>query len=176
MQYAVSADPSVRSKASDALEALNLLSTISSIRGLLVRAATPLQMPFDDDGLWRISEDQSYRWRGDVSSDQMNAVFYGYALAYDLVANQAEKRLIARNVADMVDYLLHNGRRIIGIDDKPTKWGNYYPEYVRRQENMNALLLLQHLKVAHHITGEERFAKDRPERPQYTPARVGQLL
>ncbi len=159
MQYAVSKDPKLRSKASDALEALNLLCTISGIRGLLVRAATPLNMPFDDDGLWRISKDRKYRWRGDVSSDQMDAVFYGYMLAYDLVANDAQQKVIAGNIADMVDYLLQNDRRIIGFDGKPTKWGNYYPQYVQHRENMNALLLLQHLKVAHHITADERFAK-----------------
>ncbi len=159
MQYAVTKDPAVRAKASKGLEALNLLCTVSGIPGLLVRAAMPVDMPWDDGGNWRISKDGNYRWLGDVSSDQMDGVFYGYSLAYDLVANDEEKKVIAKNVGDLTDYLLENERRIIGFDGKPTQWGSYYAKYVQGWEKLNALIMLQHLKVAHHVTGEERFAR-----------------
>ena len=38
-------------------------------------------------------------------------------------------------------------------------WGSYYKEYVTQREPMNALLFLQHLKVAHHVTKAARFAE-----------------
>jgi hypothetical protein len=34
------------------------------------------------------------------------------------------------------------------------------PQYVRLIEPMNSLLLLQLLKIAHHVTGDERFARE----------------
>lgn len=159
MQYAATKDPATKVKAGHAIEALNRLSTVSGKKGLLVRAAMSVDAPFDDDGVWRTSDDGRYKWRGDVSSDQMDGVLYGYFMAYELVANDVEKVVIARNVAAHVDHILENGRRIVGYDGKPTRWGSYYKEYVTTREPMNALLLLQHLKIAHHVTGEQRFAK-----------------
>ncbi len=159
MQYAVTKDPDVRAKAGASIRALNLLSTVSGKKGLLARAAWPLDRPFDDDGLWRKSPDGTHTWRGDISSDQMAGVFYGYALAYDLVANADEKRHIAMRVAELTDHVLEKGLRIIGYDGKTTTWGKYYPEYVKGVEKLNALLFLQLLKVAQHVTGEERFAQ-----------------
>jgi len=160
MKYAVTKAPEDREAARAAIRALNLLCTVSGKKGLLARAAWPLERPFEDDGIWRESPDGKHKWRGDVSSDQMDGVMYGYAWAYDLVADEDEKRAIAKNVADLVDAVLANGRRIIGYDGKPTQWGNYTPGYVKLVEPMNALILLQHLKVAHHVTGDDRFDRE----------------
>jgi hypothetical protein len=157
MQYAATKDPAIKAEASQALKALDLLCTVSGKKGLLARAAIAVDMPFDDDGEWRLSADGKYKWRGDVSSDQMDGVFYGFFMAYDLFADEEEKKVIAKDVSDLMDHLLDNDLRIIGYEGKPTEWGSYYKEYVEKRENMNALLLLQHLKVAAHVTGEARF-------------------
>ncbi|MCL4217271.1 MAG: hypothetical protein KJ052_09760 [Candidatus Hydrogenedentes bacterium] len=157
MKYAATKDEATLEDLGKALDALNLLCTVSGKPGLLARAAVPLDAPFNDDGIWRISGDGKYKWRGDVSSDQMDGVFFGYALAYDLAANEAQKVVIRKNVAALVDHLLDNDLRIIGYDGKPTTWGSYYRDYVYNSEPMNALLLLQHLTVAIHTTGEQRF-------------------
>ena len=157
MQYAVTQEPEVRAKASKSISALHLLCTVSGKKGLLARAAWPVDKPMEDDGIWRPSKDGAYTWRGDVSSDQMDGVFYGYALAYDLVATEDEKQAIAKNVAALADHVIENDLRIIGYDGKVTAWGKYYPAYAKSWEKMNALLLLQLLKVAHHVTGAPRF-------------------
>ncbi|MBI4556981.1 MAG: hypothetical protein HY706_05300 [Candidatus Hydrogenedentes bacterium] len=160
MKYAVTKDENVRKEAGQALQALHLLSTVSGKKGLLARAAVRKDMPFLDDGKWYDSPDGTYRWRADVSSDQMDGVIYGFCLLFDLVADDAEKKIIAPDVADLVGSILDNKLRIVDIDGTPTTWGSYYPEYVRIREHMNALLLLQHVKVAHHVTGDERFDKE----------------
>jgi hypothetical protein len=67
--------------------------------------------------------------------------------------------MIAKDVTTLVDYILENNLRIIGYDGKPTMWGKYYPSYVKLQENMNALLWLQALKVAELVTEDPRYAK-----------------
>jgi hypothetical protein len=159
MKYAVTGDPADRAAAQQLIRALHLLCTVSGKKGLLARAAWPVDKPMDDDGIWRTSPDGKYRWRGDVSSDQVNGMMFGYPLAYDLVADEKHKAVIAEDVTMLVDYILKNDLRIIGYDGKPTTWGNYYPHYVKFEENMNALLWLQALKVAEHVTGKERYAK-----------------
>lgn len=163
MKYAATKDEATLEDLGKALDALNLLCTVSGKPGLLARAAVPLDAPFNDDGIWRISGDGKYKWRGDVSSDQMDGVFFGFSLAYDLGANAEQKELIGRNVAALADHLLDNDLRIIGYDGQPTMWGSYYKEYVSFREPMNAMLLLQHMKIAAHVTGEQRF-KDAYER------------
>ena len=159
MKHAVTKDAADRELAGQLLDGLNLLCTVSGKPGLLARAAWPVGREFFDDGAWRPGADGKHTWRGDVSSDQITGVIYGYAMAYDLVADEDQKAVIARNVAALVDHLLDNDLRIIGYDGKPTMWGRYEPEYVRQRERMNALLFLQHLKVAAHVTGAPRFSE-----------------
>jgi len=161
LKYAATKAPADRRAARRSLGALHLLSTVSGVPGLLARAAWPADgPPHGDDGEWRPSPDGKHLWRGDVSSDQMDGVMFGYAVAYDLVANDADKETIARNVGALVGHVLDHDLRIVDADGKPTQWGNYTKQYVQLREPMNALLLLQLLKVAHHVTDDARFAED----------------
>lgn len=159
MKYAVTQDAADREAARRSLEALHLLCNVSGKKGLLARAAWPVDRPLQDDGQWRTSPDGKYKWRGDVSTDQMDGVVFGLSLAYDLMADETGKALIAQDVAALADHVLENDLRIVDIDGNETTWGRYYPAYARLIEPMNALLLLQLLKVAHHVTGEARFGE-----------------
>ena len=159
MKYAVTGADADRMAARRSLQALHLLATVSCKPGLLARAAWPVDRPMDDDGEWRISADGRYRWRGDVSTDQMDGVFFGLSLAHDLIADEADRALIAADAAALADHVLENGLRIIDADGEPTTWGKYNPQYARLLEPMNTILLLQLLKVAHHVTGEARFGE-----------------
>ncbi|GMV98950.1 MAG: hypothetical protein AMXMBFR84_00900 [Candidatus Hydrogenedentota bacterium] len=153
LKYASTKDPEALAEAKQCLRALELLCTVSGEPGLLARAAWPADEPMEDDGGWNLSRDGKYKWRDDVSSDQMTGVFYGFALAYLHLDDEA-KEIAVRNVKPLSDHLLRNNLRIIDHDGKPTQWGSYYPEYVMGRESMNALLLLQHLKVTAALTGE----------------------
>lgn len=158
MQYAVTKDPGVRAAAKQSIQALHLLCTVSGKPGLLARAAWPKDRPMADDGIWRDSPDGKHRWRGDVSTDQVDGVLFGFSLAYDLAADENDKTLIARDVAALVGQILADDLRIIDVDGKVTRWGRYFPKYVK-YEALNALLWLQALKVAEHVTGESRFTE-----------------
>ncbi len=157
MKFAVTGDPADRAAARESLEALHLLCEVSGEPGLLARAAWPIDKPMDDDGIWRDSACGNYRWRGDVSTDQVDGVMYGFTLAYDLIANEEERERIARDVTAIADHIMANDMRIVDVDGEPTQWGRYDPEYVSGWEKMNALLWLQVLKVAAHVSGEERY-------------------
>jgi hypothetical protein len=50
----------------------------------------------------------------------------------------------------------------VGFGGRVTRWGKYSPAYFQAEEGkedeaLNSLELLSHLRVAYHITGEERF-------------------
>ena len=159
MKYAVTGAPRDLEAARNSLAALHLLCNVSGVPGVLARAAWPKDKPMDDDGIWRESACGKYLWRGDVSTDQVAGVMYGFSLAHDLIATEEEKADIARDVIAMVNLVLNNDMRIVDVDGKPTRWGRYDPRYVSRTEQMNALLWLQALKVAEQVSGETRYAE-----------------
>jgi hypothetical protein len=157
MKYAVTKDEETRRRGSEAVDALHLLCIASGTPGLLARAVVTPEMAKLDDGDWQPAADSRRVWRADVSSDQMDGVFYGFLMAYDFFANDEEKKRIAEDVSALMDYLVKNDYRIIDYNGKPTEWGNYTEEYVTTREPMNALILLQHLKVAHHVTNDPKY-------------------
>ena len=157
MKYAVTKDPMDREAALRSLEALHRLCSVSGKKGVLARAAWPKDRPTKDNGVWRDSRDGVHRWRGDVSTDQVDGAMFGFFCAHELVADDAQKARIADDVTAMVDLIVENGLRITDVDGKPTAWSKYYPEQVRKREKMNALLWLQACKVAAHVTGDEKY-------------------
>lgn len=157
MKYAVSHHPSDLAAAQRSLQALHLLNAVSGVPGVLARAAWPKAKPLDDDGVWRDSACGNYVWRGDVSTDQVAGVMFGFALAYELIADEAEKTRIARDTTAIVQRVLAHEMRIVDVDEKPTRWGRYDSQYVSRSEKMNALLWLQALKVAAVTSGDARY-------------------
>lgn len=157
MKYAVTKDAATREEAAKALAALHDLCTASGIPGLLARAVVAPEIAKLDDGDWQPAADGKRVWRADVSSDQMDGVFYGFLMAFDFFANEEEKKQIAEDVSALMDYLIKHNYRIIDYNGGPTEWGNYTEEYVTTREPMNALILLQHLKVAHHVTNNPEY-------------------
>lgn len=158
MKYAVTQHEGDRLTALCSLKALHLLCSVSGVPGLPARAAWPVGKPMDDDGVWRESSCGKYLWRGDVSTDQVAGIMFGFALAYDLIAGDEEKEQIAHDVTAIVNRVLEHDLRIVDVDDKPTQWGRYGPQYVSRGERMNALLWLQALKVAEHVAETKQYA------------------
>ncbi|MFA7693737.1 MAG: hypothetical protein GX117_05050 [Candidatus Hydrogenedentes bacterium] len=170
MKYAVTASPADHKAALQSLEALHLLCSVSGTPGVPARAAWPIDKANDDDGIWRDSPCGKYSWRGDVSTDQVAGLLFGFAFAYDLTADDAEKERIKWDVTAIVDRICKHEMQIVDVDDKPTRWGRYGPKYVMRGEAMNALLWLQALKVAAHVTKEsyyENLYKHWAEEEQY---------
>ncbi len=158
MKYAVTGAPADREAALASLKALHLLCNVSGVPGLPARAAWPKDRPHGDDGVWRDSPDGVHVWRGDVSTDQVDGIIFGFCHAFDLVAGEQERPLIARDVAAIIDRISANGLRIVDSDGAPIRWGRYDAAHVKRREKMNALLWLQALKVAEHVTGDPKYA------------------
>ena len=79
-----------------------------------------------------------------------------------------------RTVGAVVDAVVDNDYRIIGYDGQPTRWGHYELEYVTNNEPMNALLLLQMVKVAHALTDEPRYDREYRRLVGLGYARIGE--
>jgi len=160
-KYAVTGDPEDKKTVSLLLQGLDKLCHVSGRKGLLARAWWPLDNPdFMEGGhAWHVNEELGLRWNGDVSTDQMDGVFFGFYYAYKLAADEAEKALIARCVAELMDALIDNGLRIIDIGGDMTAWGNYTVEHLVAQEHLHGLLLLQHLKIAEYVTGDAKYGE-----------------
>ena len=158
-KYAATGDPGDKKTVSLLLRGLDKLCHVSGKKGLLARAFWPLDNPdFMDAGhAWHINEEVGVRWNGDVSTDQMDGVFFGFYYAYQLAADEAEKAMIARDVAELMDALIENGMRIIDVGGNMTAWGNYTVEHLIAGEHLHGLLLLQHLKIAEYVTGDEKY-------------------
>lgn len=143
--------------AKESCNALHTMIEVTGKSGLFARSFLPLQMPYQDDGEWHQSADGKYRWRGDVSSDQVDGFLYGCSVYAVHLASEEEIKRMAADAAAICTHIEENGMRIMDVDGEPTQWGNYTWEYVSKIEPMNALLWLQHLKVTAQLTKDQKW-------------------
>ncbi|MBI2948789.1 MAG: hypothetical protein HYY23_14210 [Verrucomicrobia bacterium] len=189
-QYAVTKDPWVRRQGGEILRALRILQEVTGKPGLLARGYVKGHGPVEDwerhgaDSVeWHQGQGPyaDYRWYGDVSVDNFNAVLYGYAIYFDLAADAAQKQFIAQDVDRLMTHLLENHCRIMDVDGEVTRWGHVgidpdparddyyrkqYGSYLSRLNTTNgawqpplrsSLMLLPDLLIARHITGKPRY-------------------
>jgi hypothetical protein len=188
-QYAVTRDPWVRGHGGQILRALRILQEVTGKPGLLARGYVKGHGPVVDwerDGAdsreWRQGKGQyeDYRFYGDVSVDNFNAILYGYAVYYDLAADDEQKQWITHDADRLMTHLLDNQCRIIDGDGETTQFGHvgidpdpardeYYNRlYAARQRLYGAasveqlplrasLMLLPDWLIAHRVTGKSRY-------------------
>lgn len=149
-------DDEAKKRAREACDALHTLLTVTGKPGLVARAFMPWEMPYQDDGQWHRSVDERYRWRDDVSSDQMDGYMYGCSVYAETLATPDEIERMAADCVAICDHIESHGMHIEDVGGEPTEWGHYEPDYVKRREPMNALLWLQHLKVAAQLSGDPK--------------------
>jgi hypothetical protein len=111
------------------------------------------------------SADGKHLWKCDTSSDELAGHYFFYAIYYDLVAKtEEEKQPVREVVADMTDHLIRNGFVLRDHDGKPTRWGNFSPEFCHSyqgwyQRGLNSMMMLSFLNVAEHITGDPKYGE-----------------
>jgi hypothetical protein len=188
-QYAVTHDEAVRKHGGDLLIGLRRLQEVTGKPGLLARGYVKGHGPVEgferggaDSAHWHQGQGAfaGYRFYSDVSVDNFNAVLYGYALYFDLAADDAQKKMIVEDVDRLMTHLLDNHYRIIDVNDKVTQFGHvgvdpdpsrdeYYfkggdselKRYITGTEwhpGLRAsLMALPDLLIAYHITGKPRY-------------------
>jgi len=169
-RWAVTKDPEARRMASETCRALRFLEEVTGIPGFPARAvvtpdeiAGPHPRTAQSDGEWHPSADGKWFWKGDTSSDELDGHYFAFAIYYDLVADEAEKKAIRETVRRITDYIIAHDYLLIDADGKHTTWGVWGPKYLNDdpqwwQENgLNSLEILSHLKVAYHLTGDPKY-------------------
>lgn len=160
-RYKVTGEADARANARQGFEAMLRLEEITGIPGFPARSFIKVGEDIQpQDGEWRDTADGKWRWKGDTSSDEIVGHYFGYAVYYDLVADETEKQKIRGVVTRMTDHILNNNYQLIDVDGKRTRWGWWGPEEIwvdPDETGLRALHILSHLRVALHITGSPRY-------------------
>jgi len=162
-RYAVTRDPAARERAQRSMQLLIRLEEITGIPGFPARSFVSTNEPVPTSGEWHLTPDKKWLWKADTSSDEIVGHYFGYALYYDLVANDPEKEQIRAVVSRITDHLIRHDYDLIDLDGKPTLWGQWSERYFETEEGkyeapLRSIQLLAFLKTAHHITGEKKYA------------------
>lgn len=160
-RYSVTKAADARANAKVGLEAMLRLEEITGISGFHARSIIKIGEDIQPkDGEWHDTPDGKWRWKGDTSSDEIVGHYFGYAVYYDLVADEAERQKIRGVVTRMTDHILNNNYQLIDVDGKKTRWGWWGPDAIWEDPDelgLRALHILAHLRTAHHITGNPRY-------------------
>ena len=162
-RYAVTQDPQVRQWADHTFEGVLKLEAVTGEPGCVARSFNRTDGPNWHEKAyffpmeWHESTAMpGYRWMGDLSSDQFTSLVFGVTTYWELCADEEHKAIAAGFLERMVGRCVEHNFRIVDVDGKMTLWGNFCPDLPH--ENLNAHLILAHLKAAHRVTGSPAFS------------------
>jgi hypothetical protein len=188
-RYATTKNPEAKENAAKAFGFLRQLQTITGTDGFFARTIIPVDWTTMHDGnvvyserelaeelvkeprfkpvevRWRKSADGKWLWKGDTSSDEMCGHMFGYYFYYTLVADETEKSVIRNHVRNIVDHLMKNSYNLVDVDGTHTRWSVWSPDKLNRDpewlpdRNQNSMEVLTFIKLAHHMTGDEKYQK-----------------
>lgn len=168
-RYGTTGDPDAKKNAWESLKALMFLEEVTGIPGFCARSVYPADVDFKPaerhGGEWHLSADGKWWWKGDTSSDEIDGHYFAYAIYYDIAATEEERQQIRAVVARITDHIIDHGYYYVGPSGQPTTWGVWAPERLNHdlkwidERGLNSLEILSHLKVAEHITGDQKYAR-----------------
>ncbi len=164
-RYAVTGSPEALAKATRSVEALLFLEQVTGRPGFPARSYVKKGERRPADGEWHWSADGQYQWKGDTSSDELVGHYFLYSTAFDLLPASPLQQRMAGAVRRITDHILQHGYHLTDIDDQPTRWGRWSPEYFetptgRPDSPLNSLELLSFLGIAAHITRQEYYRSE----------------
>ncbi len=189
-RYAATKDPAAKENAKKAFGFLKMLQEVTGTDGFFARTIIPAVWTQMHDSnrsytereradelvkeprfkpvemRWHLSADKKWLWKGDTSSDEMCGHMFGYYHYYTLVADAAEKKIIAAHVGRIVDYLMQHKLNFADVDGKATRWSVWSPDQLNRDpewlpdRNQNSMEMLAFLKLAHFMTGNTKYQNE----------------
>ncbi len=170
-KYAATGDEQARAEALEAFKAMVWLDDITPKPGFIarsiwsVKADKGVRARHGSGGLpakWYATDDGLWVWKGDTSSDEVNAHFYAVSLFHDLAAKGKEKERAARHLANITTHIIENGWVLRDMDGKPTRWGRWDPDYLLRPygyeaRGLNGMEAQTYVITAFALTGDARF-------------------
>lgn len=163
-RYAVTRSPEALRNARLSLAALMRLESITGIPGFPARALIRRGDYRDPEGEWHWTPDGEWEWKGDTSSDELVGHFFAYYVAGALLPDVSDRAAVGLVAGRIATHLLDHGLNLVGPGGRVTTWGKYSPEYFQTPDGrvdraLNSLEILSHLRVAYHLTREQRFLR-----------------
>lgn len=172
-KYAATGDEKARQEAVEAFRALAWLDDITPKPGFIARAIWSVQgdkgqrSTSGSGGLpakWYPTPDGLWFWKGDTSSDEVNAHIFGTALFHDLAAKGREKERAKQHLANIASQIMENGWVLRDMDGKPTRWGRWDPDYLLKPygfeaRGLNGMEAQTYMHTAFAVTGDPKFEK-----------------
>lgn len=145
-KYAVTGDPAALAEATDTFKSLCWLEEITGIEGFPARSIwckgdVGERSAHGSGGLparWNPTPDGNFYWKGDTSSDEIGAHYYGMAVFHALAPDGPDKERAKLHVARMTRHIIENGWKLLDKNDELTRWGRWDPEYLYRPYGMYA--------------------------------------
>lgn len=160
-RYQMTHSPQALNNAETSLKAMLRLLSITGIPGFPARSLIHKGDYLPPGGEWHWTPDGQWEWKGNTSSDELVGHFFAYWVAYHLLPDHDDRAQIRSAVSSIASNLIDHHWRLVGYDGRTTRWGKYYPAYLKtlgpRDRALNSLELLSHLRVAYAITGKKKF-------------------
>jgi hypothetical protein len=169
-KFAVTGDPVAKERAIAGFNTLKWSEEISTIDGFPARSVwavgeTGHQTSGGSGGYaaeWHPTPDGLWEWKGDTSSDELDAHFYYATIFHDLVADERLKAKAADHVARIADHIIQHGWTLTDVDGLPTVWGRWDPAYFQSLQGfyakgLNGLGVLSYMRTAGALSGAPRF-------------------
>lgn len=164
-RYAATKDPQAKRNAMESFEAFERLLSINPLNGFPSRTFERTGYKISNPKKWRESEsDEGWEWKGHTSSDEFVAYIWVAGVIYQyLDLTPAEKNRVADFIDQILSHILDNDYYLVDIDDKPTLWGRWHPEYLNMypetvvDRKLGSLTIIAGLQLAHELTGKQKF-------------------
>ena len=159
-RYGVTNDEEALNNIRRSVKALHNLQEITGVEGLIARyygkeENTHIESRRDLRELHKGSgKFEGYVFVGNPSVDQLAGVFFGYAIAYDVVKDEGIRKAIREDVSKIMDHIVENGMLVRDVDGERANFTNMGPT---TYSNSNKLMGLSFLKTAYHITGNKKY-------------------
>ncbi|HTL17333.1 MAG TPA: hypothetical protein VL793_08855 [Patescibacteria group bacterium] len=170
-KYAATGEETARKEAVEAFKAMTWLGDITGVPGFIARAIWSVQgdkgqrSTTGSGGLpakWYPTADGLWFWKGDTSSDEVNAHMFSVSLFHDLAAKGPERDRARDHLAGIARHIIDNGWVLRDKDGKPTRWGRWDPDYLLRpygfeSRGLNGMEAQTYMHAAYALTGDEKF-------------------
>lgn len=169
-EYAVTKNPHARAEAVDMMKSVKWSEEITPIDGFPARSIYAVNEPclkaqHGSGGLpaeWHPTPDGKWEWKGDTSSDEVDAHVYETTIFLRLVANEQEKKWATEHLHRVVGHIVDNGFCLRDLDGKPTRWARWDPEYLQTPygyyaRGLNGMEAFNYMTTAYHFTGDPKF-------------------
>ncbi len=119
----------------------------------------------ENGSTWQFDKTGRWKWKVSTSSDESCGHFFVNALFAELAPDKEWRDKAIRQIKLQMDHIIENEWHLVTWNGKPTRWGNWSPEYVNSfpisvgDRRLNSTLILAFLQTAYHFTKDEQYKR-----------------